>query len=56
MSRIALVSQTPVIQLLDVPKYPLMDDRKSFVFLGFAGLFAGLLIGFFICLYLYTDK
>jgi hypothetical protein len=56
MSRIALVSQTPVIQLLDVPKYPLMDDRKSYLFLAFAGLFAGLLVGFFLCLYLYTDK
>ena len=56
MSRIALVSQTPVIQLLDVPKYPLMDDHKSYLFLGFAGLFAGLLVGFFLCLYLYTDK
>ena len=56
MSRIALVSQTPVIQLLDVPKYPLMDDRKSYLFLGFAGLFAGLIVGFFLCLYLYTDK
>jgi hypothetical protein len=56
MSRIALVSQTPVIQLLDVPKYPLMDDRKSYGFLGFAGLLVGLLVGFFICLYLYTDK
>jgi hypothetical protein len=56
MSRIALVSQTPVIQLLDVPKFPLMDDRKSYVFLGIAGLLAGLLVGFFLCLYLYTDK
>jgi hypothetical protein len=56
MSRIALVSQTPVIQLLDVPKFPLMDDRKSYGFLGFVGLFAGLLVGFFLCLYLYTDK
>jgi hypothetical protein len=56
MSRIALVSQTPVIQLLDVPKYPLMDDRKSYAFLGIAGLLAGLLVGFFLCLYLYTDK
>ena len=56
MSRIALVSQTPVIQLLDVPKFPLMDDRKSYVLLGIAGLLAGLLVGFFLCLYLYTDK
>lgn len=56
MSRIALVSQTPVIQLLDVPKFPLMDDRKSYGFLGFVGLFAGLLVGLFLCLYLYTDK
>lgn len=56
MSRIALVSQTPVIQLLDVPKFPLMDDRKSYGFLGFVGLFAGLMVGLFLCLYLYTDK
>ena len=56
MSRIALVSQTPVIQLLDVPKFPLMDDRKSYGFLGFVGLFAGLFVGFVLCLYLYTDK
>lgn len=56
MSRIALVSQTPVIQLLDVPKFPLMDDRKSYLFLGFAGLMAGLFVGIFLCLYLYTDK
>ncbi|MFM6994729.1 MAG: hypothetical protein ACKOWO_06420 [Sediminibacterium sp.] len=56
MSRIALVSQTPVIQLLDVPKFPLMDDRKSYLFLGFVGFLAGLAVGFFLCLYLYTDK
>ncbi len=56
MSRIALVSQTPVIQLLDVPKFPLMDDRKSYLFLGLAGLLGGLLVGLFLCLYLYTDK
>ncbi len=56
MSRIALVAQTPVIQLLDVPKFPLMDDRKSYLFLGLAGLLGGLLVGFFLCLYLYTDK
>jgi hypothetical protein len=56
MSRIALVSQTPVIQLLDVPKYPLMDDRYSFAFLGFVGFLAGIVVGVFLCLYLYTDK
>ena len=56
MSRIALVSQTPVIQLLDVPKYPLMDDRKSYLFLGLVGFIAGIFAAFFLCLYLYTDK
>jgi len=56
MSRIALVSQTPVIQLLDVPKFPLMDERRSYSFLGIAGLLAGLIVGLFLCLYLYTDK
>jgi hypothetical protein len=56
MSRIALVSQTPVIQLLDVPKYPLMDDRKSYLFLGLVGFIAGMFAAIFLCLYLYTDK
>jgi hypothetical protein len=56
MSRIALVSQTPVIQLLDVPKYPLMDDRKSYIFLGLVGFIAGIFAAIFLCLYLYTDK
>jgi len=56
MSRIALVSQTPVIQLLDVPKYPLMDDRKSYLFLGLVGFTAGIFAAIFLCLYLYTDK
>jgi hypothetical protein len=56
MSRIALVSQTPVIQLLDVPKYPLMDDRKSYLFLGLVGFIAGIFAAILLCLYLYTDK
>jgi hypothetical protein len=56
MSRIALVSQTPVIQLLDVPKYPLMDDRKSYLFLGLVGVIAGIFAAIVLCLYLYTDK
>jgi hypothetical protein len=56
MSRIALVSQTPVIQLLDVPKYPLLDDRKSYLFLGLVGFIAGIFAAIFLCLYLYTDK
>jgi hypothetical protein len=56
MSRIALVSQTPVIQVLDVPKYPLMDDRKSYLFLGLVGFIAGIFAAIFLCLYLYTDK
>jgi hypothetical protein len=56
MSRIALVSQTPVIQLLDVPKYPLMDDRKSYLFLGLVGFIGGIFAAIFLCLYLYTDK
>jgi hypothetical protein len=45
-----------VIQLLDVPKYPLMDDRKSYLFLGVLGFIAGILFAIFLCLYLYTDK
>jgi hypothetical protein len=56
MARMSLVSQTPIIQLLDQPKYPLIDQRKSFVFLIGIGLLVGLFIGLMLSVYTYTDK
>jgi uncharacterized protein YegJ (DUF2314 family) len=56
MARMSLVSQTPIIQLLDQPKYPLIDQRKSFIFLVGIGLLIGLFIGLMLSVYTYTDK
>lgn len=56
MGRMALVSQTPIIQLLDQPKYPLIDQRKSIPFLMAIGALVGLFIGLMASVYIYTDK
>lgn len=56
MAKMSLVSQTPIIQLLDQPKYPLIDQRKSFIFLVGVGLLIGLFIGLMLSVYTYTDK
>ncbi len=56
MGRMSLVSQTPIIQLLDQPKYPLIDQRKSILFLMAVGAMIGLFIGLMASVYIYTDK
>lgn len=56
MGRMSLVSQTPIIQLLDQPKYPLIDQRKSILFLMAVGAIIGLFIGLMASVYIYTDK
>lgn len=56
MGRMSLVSQTPIIQLLDQPKYPLIDQRKSILFLMAIGAMIGLFIGLMVSVYIYTDK
>ncbi len=56
MARMSLVSQTPIIQLLDQPKFPLIDQRKSILFLIAAGALIGLIIGLLLSVYIYTDK
>lgn len=40
-SKMAVANQTPVVQLLDVSKYPLTDQRKSILLLLVAGAIAG---------------
>lgn len=42
ISRIALSQQTPVIQILDTPKYPLNDQKKKISILLLMGLAGGL--------------
>jgi hypothetical protein len=56
MGRMALVNQTPNIQVLDQPKYPLIDQRKSILFLIAVGTIIGLFIGLMTTIYIYTDK
>ena len=56
IAKMSLVSQTPIIQLLDQPKYPLIDQRKSFIILVGVGLLIGLFIGLMLSVYPYTDK
>ena len=56
MSRMALVSQTPVIQILDQPKFPLIDQRKSVIFLMVLGALVGFVVSFLAAIYIYTDK
>lgn len=56
MSKMALVSQTPIIQILDVPKFPLIDQRKSVLLITLIGMFVGVFVGVVIAVYQYTDK
>jgi capsule polysaccharide export protein KpsE/RkpR len=56
IARMSLVNQTPNIQILDQPKYPLIDQRKSLLFLMVVGAMIGLVIGLMASVYIYTDK
>ena len=54
--KISLINQTPVIQVLDTPKYPLFDQRtpaRYFLLIGFA---VGIVLSFFYALYKYTSN
>ncbi len=42
ISKWALAQQTPIIQLLDMPKYPLEDNKLKLVMFLFIGLLSGL--------------
>ncbi|MES2372522.1 MAG: Wzz/FepE/Etk N-terminal domain-containing protein [Bacteroidota bacterium] len=53
-SRMAVASQTPVIQLLDIPKFPLEDNKKDLSLLVIFGIVAGLLIGLVFCFLTYS--
>ena len=55
VSRMSLSQQTPIIQLLDSPKYPLDDQKKSLMLLLGIGFIAGLAIGFLICFFTYPS-
>jgi uncharacterized protein involved in exopolysaccharide biosynthesis len=54
--KLSLINQTPVIQVLDTPKYPMFDQRTTawyFLLIGFA---VGFVLSFFYALYKYTSN
>lgn len=54
--RISLINQKPIIQVLDLPKFPLVNQQKSFLLVEFIGLLAGLVIGILYLLLAYTGN
>ncbi len=54
--RISLINQKPIIQVLDLPKFPLINQQKSFLFIELIAIFAGLVIGLLYLLLAYTGN
>ena len=57
LSKITLLNQTPIINIIDTPILPLKEDKKSKTFLGFLGGFLGgfLSVCFFVFRKLFKD-
>jgi len=57
LSKITLLNQTPIINIIDTPTLPLKEDKKSKTLLGVLGGFLGgfLSICFFIFRKLFKD-
>lgn len=53
--RLSQINQTPVIQVLDMPKYPLVNQTYHWFIYLLVGMLAGLLIGIFFAIYSYTE-
>ena len=53
--KLSQISQTPVIQVLDMPKYPLVNQAKSWLIFLLGGMLIGVLIGVLFAIYLYTE-
>jgi uncharacterized protein involved in exopolysaccharide biosynthesis len=54
--RISLINQKPIIQVLDLPKFPLVNQQKSFLLIELIGIFTGLVIGLLYLLLAYTGN
>jgi hypothetical protein len=54
--KLSLINQTPVIQVLDAPKYPLINQNLPLILFTLIGMGAGLVISFLVAIYIYTDK
>lgn len=54
--KISLINQTPLIQVLDMPRYPLLDQKirlKNLLLMGFA---IGFILSSILAIFLYSEK
>ena len=54
--KLSLINQTPVIQVLDTPKFPLFDQRTPARYSLMIGFAVGFVLSFFYALYKYTSN
>jgi uncharacterized protein involved in exopolysaccharide biosynthesis len=54
--KLSLINQTPVIQVLDSPKFPLFDQRIPILYFLLIGVAVGFVLSFFYALYKYTSN
>jgi uncharacterized protein involved in exopolysaccharide biosynthesis len=54
--KLSLINQTPVIQVLDTPKYPLFNQRTPMRYSLIIGFAIGIVLSFFYALYKYTSN
>jgi uncharacterized protein involved in exopolysaccharide biosynthesis len=54
--KLSLINQTPVIQVLDTPKYPMLDQRTPVSYSLIIGFAIGFVLSFFYALYKYTSN
>jgi uncharacterized protein involved in exopolysaccharide biosynthesis len=54
--KLSLINQTPVIQILDTPKYPLFNQRIPVRYSLIIGFAVGFVFSFFFALYKYTSN
>lgn len=54
--KISLINQTPLIQVLDLPQYPLIDQKYRLLILLPIGFIVGVLLSSLIAIFLYTEK
>ena len=54
--KLTLINQTPAIQILDLPKYPLINQKINLFIVIIFGLFAGLFGSILLLLYKYINK
>jgi uncharacterized protein involved in exopolysaccharide biosynthesis len=54
--KLSLINQTPVIQILDAPKYPLFDQRTPARYALIIGFAVGFVLSLFYAIYKYTSN